>query len=101
MEGKIMYQEYIWKKYKTQEKQVNTFAENYKEFISKGKTERLCVEEGIKLCKEAGFKELKDVKELKPGDKVYAVNHNKNLAAFVIGDKPLTEGLSILGAHID
>lgn len=37
MEGKIMYQEYIWKKYKTQEKQVNTFAENYKEFISKGK----------------------------------------------------------------
>ena len=101
MEGKIMYQEYIWKKYKTQEKQVNTFAENYKEFISKGKTERLCVEEGIKLCKEAGFKELKDIKELKPGDKVYAVNHNKNLAAFVIGDKPLTEGLSILGAHID
>lgn len=41
------------------------------------------------------------MKELKPGDKVYAVNKNKNIAAFVIGDEPLTNGVAILGAHID
>ena len=35
------------------------------------------------------------------GDKVYSVNKNKNVAIFVIGKKPLNEGLRILGAHID
>ncbi|MDE7106406.1 MAG: aminopeptidase, partial [Anaeroplasmataceae bacterium] len=76
-------------------------AEEYKGFISEAKTERLCVARGIELCKKAGFQDLKDVKSLKAGDKVYAVNRNKNIAAFVIGDEPLTNGLAILGAHID
>ena len=38
---------------------------------------------------------------LKPGDKVYVNNRDKNIALFVIGNKPLTEGMRILGAHID
>ncbi len=97
-----MYQEYAWKKYVDQkDEQINAFADSYKEFISKGKTERLCVSLGVELCKKAGFKDIKDCKQLNPGDKVYAVNRHKNLAAFVIGDEPLTEGLAILGAHID
>ena len=37
----------------------------------------------------------------KPGDKVYVNNRDKNIALFVIGNKPLTEGMRILGAHID
>lgn len=97
-----MYQEYAWKKYNEKTlKELNQFAEEYKGFISEAKTERLCVARGIELCKKAGFQDLKDVKSLKAGDKVYAVNRNKNIAAFVIGDEPLTNGLAILGAHID
>ncbi|MCM1130894.1 MAG: aminopeptidase [Roseburia sp.] len=97
-----MYQEYAWKKYDGNTlAELNQFSENYKAFISECKTERLCVKKSLELCKKEGFKDLKDVKELKPGDKVYAVNKNKNIAAFVIGDEPLTEGLAILGAHID
>lgn len=97
-----MYQEYAWKKYNDKAfEQLNSFAEDYKDFISECKTERLCVSKSVELCKKAGFKNIDQCTSLKPGDKVYAVNKNKNIAAFVIGDEPLTNGLAILGAHID
>lgn len=97
-----MYKEYAWKKYNNEAlEKINHFAEDYKTFISNGKTERLCVSQAIDMCEAAGFKELSSFENLKPGDKVYAVNKNKNIAAFVIGKQHLTEGLAILGAHID
>ncbi|MDE7263537.1 MAG: aminopeptidase [Anaeroplasmataceae bacterium] len=97
-----MYQEYAWKKYDKQSlEKLNQFCEDYKNFISDCKTERLCVSKSIELCKKAGFKDIKDCKTLKPGDKVYAVNKNKNIAAFIIGDDSLSHGIAILGAHID
>ena len=97
-----MYQEYVWKKYtKDDLEKLNQFTTNYRDFLSECKTERLCVSKGIALCEAAGFKHLSKCASLKSGDKVYAVNHNKNIAAFVIGDEPLTNGLAILGAHID
>ena len=77
------------------------FNEGYKTFITKGKTERLCVNETVKKAMAAGYKDLKDVDILKPGDKVYVTNMNKNVALFVIGKKPIEAGLRILGAHID
>ncbi|MBP5152741.1 MAG: aminopeptidase, partial [Lachnospiraceae bacterium] len=38
---------------------------------------------------------------LKKGDKIYAVNMNKAIMLFNIGETPLKEGMNILGAHID
>ena len=67
----------------------------------KNKTERACVKDSIRLAKEKGFKPLDSFETLKPGDKVYVNNRDKNIALFVIGNKPLTEGMRILGAHID
>ena len=71
------------------------------EFLSNGKTERECVKESIVLAEAQGFKPLDAYEKLKSGDKVYVVNKNKNIALFIIGKKPLIEGLRILGAHID
>ncbi len=97
-----MYQEYAWKKYKDQHmSEVTKFNEEYKSFLTKGKTERLCVREAIQLCEAAGFKNIKDCTTIQAGDKVYAVNKHKNIAAFVVGEQPLSSGLAILGAHID
>ena len=95
-----MYSKNVWNKYESHE-EIMKFAEDYKDFISKGKTERLCVEESIRLAKEKGYVDIKEVKSLKEGDKVYAVNKAKNIAVFVIGKKPIEEGLRVLGAHID
>ena len=97
-----MYQEYAWKKYNDKNlSEVTKFNEEYKSFLTKGKTERLCVQQAIALCESAGFKNIKECTTLNAGDKIYAVNKNKNIAAFVIGEAPLTNGLAILGAHID
>ena len=96
-----MYRKNAWHKYASDNKCVMDFAEDYKAFISFGKTERLVTKESIELLNQKGFKNVKEVKSLKAGDKVYFINKNKNVAAYIIGKKPLKEGLRILGAHID
>ena len=97
-----MYRKNAWHKYDAKQvKEVMKFSEGYKEFLSFGKTERLVVKESIELLKAAGFKNIEEVKSVKAGDKVYFINRNKNICAFVIGKEPLNAGLRILGAHID
>ena len=95
-----MYNKNAWNKYDSKE-EIFAFAEGYKDFITKGKTEREVVKLGIALAEAKGFKSLDSFKTLKPGDKVYAVNKNKNLAAFIVGEEPVENGLRVLGAHID
>ena len=84
---------------------IQNFNEDYKAFLSYGKTERLCVKQATKLAQENGFILLDDFinqhKEIKVGDKIYAINKNKNIVLFKIGTKPVVDGLRILGAHID
>ena len=91
----------LGKVYDEQINDIMTFNEGYKNYITKGKTERLCVSETVKLAMAHGYKELNEVDILKPGDKVYVTNMKKNIALFVIGKKPLEDGMRILGAHID
>lgn len=96
-----MYAKNTWEKYKDNLNEVMEYNEGYKDYISKNKTERACVKDSIRLAKEKGFKPLESFETLKPGDKVYVNNRDKNIALFVIGNKPFTEGMRILGAHID
>ena len=97
-----MYAKVAWEKYDDKQiEEIMAFNEEYKRFITNGKTERLCVKQSISLAKEQGFKELSEYDELKPGDKVYVNNMNKNVALFVMGKQPLEKGMRILGAHID
>ncbi len=98
--------EIAWDKYsKTDLKKVFDLSEKYIDFMSRCKTERECVEEFSSRAEKAGYKNLQDLvnqgKSLTPGDKVYAEIMGKTIALFVIGKKPLEEGMSILGAHID
>ena len=95
-----MYRKNAWLKYEDK-KPVMDFNEGYKAFISYAKTERLAVKEAEKLLKANGYKNVDEVKSLKVGDKVYAINKKKNVAAFIIGKEPIENGLRILGAHID
>lgn len=85
--------------------QVNAFSEGYKEFISKGKTERLCVALSKELAEKKGSENLdekiKNGTKLKAGDKVYSDFMGKALMLAVIGSSPISDGTNILGAHID
>lgn len=96
-----MYAKNTWEKYADCVNDVMEYNEGYKDYISKNKTERACVKDSIRLAEAKGFKPLSSFDRLKTGDKVYVINRGKNIALFIIGEKPLTEGMRILGAHID
>ena len=97
-----MYSKNIWTEANEEKvKDIFKFNDEYKAFLSFGKTERLVVDESIKIAEEHGFKNISEFKTLKAGDKVYVTNKGKNIALFKIGTQPLEKGLRVLGAHID
>jgi len=98
--------ENIWTTYnESQLAELNEINEKYKECLNAGKTERECVELSIRMAEAAGYRRISDVAaagdKLKAGDKIYAVNMNKMLVLFRIGEEPISGGMNILGAHID
>lgn len=101
-----MQKKSVWNTYnETQLTELEQLAKDYRHFLNIGKTERECVKETIRLAEANGYENLDDViarqGSLQTGDKVYAVNMNKEIALFTIGSEPLEKGMRILGAHID
>ena len=77
------------------------FAELYKDFLDKSKTEREAVSYAVALLKKKGFKEFRNGKKLKAGDKIYKINRGKAVLISVIGSAPIAEGVRLCAAHID
>jgi len=95
-----------WKTYnKTEMKKLEAVAAEYKDFLDHGKTERECAQLAIAALEKAGYVSLEKAiaakRALKPGDKVYLNKMGKAVLTFLIGKKPLAEGMNIVGAHID
>ena len=95
-----------WKKYNDEDiERLNNLCEDYKDFLSTAKTEREAATEIIRRAKERGYKDLEEyIKEgtkIQSGAKIYVNNKGKAVALFNIGTKPITDGMNILGAHID
>lgn len=98
--------DYAWDKYSKEDfKELFRISDEYKDFMSKCKTERECTAEFIERAEAKGYKNIeqliKNNIKLNPGDKVYANNKDKTLALFVMGSRDIEEGMRILGAHID
>ncbi|MDQ0204462.1 aminopeptidase [Pectinatus haikarae] len=96
----------IWEKYnKKEKKDMQVLCDDYRSFLTAGKTERECVKEIIRQAEQKGYRDLNTViinrEVLKPGDKIYSVCMKKSVVMFNIGTEPLENGLTILGAHID
>ena len=96
----------LWNLYNEEQLQkLEKLNEDYKVYLDKGKTERECIKEAVKMAKEAGYRDLKDVianqETLKEGDCVYAVCMDKTIALFQIGKESIENGMNILGAHVD
>ena len=84
-----------------EEKAMNAYCEDYKEFLNHGKTERLCVEFCIELAEKKGFKAYEAGMRLAAGDKVYFNNRGKGIMLAVIGSEDLSHGANIGAAHTD
>ena len=96
----------VWTSYSEEQlKEADAFAREYMDFLDAGKTERECVDTLVNLIEKEGYVELNTLmesgREIKPGDKIYAVNMNKCLVMYQIGKKPMKDGMNILGAHLD
>lgn len=101
-----MEREIAWKKYDDAElAKVRALADDYIEFISANKTERECASAAIALAEQAGYVSLDEAvranKPLEPGSKVWASARGKAVMLVQVGTAPLSEGVNILGAHID
>ena len=83
------------------EKAMNAYCEDYKDFLNHGKTERLCVEYCIELAEKRGFKAYETGMKLAAGDKVYFNNRGKGIMLAVIGSEDLSHGANIGAAHTD
>lgn len=94
--------ENAWLKYCAKEKKtIDVLCEEYRQFISKCKTERECVSEIVAMAEKQGYKDLASVKKAKAGDRLYCVNKGKAIILFIVGSEPIEKGMKILGAHID
>lgn len=83
---------------------VFNYSKEYMKFLDNGKTERQCVKEILKMAKENGYISLEEAmknKSIKAGDKIYAINREKGIVLFVIGQKDIEEGMKIIGGHLD
>ena len=77
------------------------YCDGYINFLSKSKTEREIVKNATQMARERGFKSIDEYESLKPGDKVYYVNRDKNLFLVVIGTENIENGINIIGSHAD
>lgn len=80
---------------------IQEFSKGYMSFLDKAKTEREAVKEVVRLAELHGFSDIDSFDKLKPGDRVYGVNHKKSVYLAVIGEDAIIDGFNAVGAHID
>ncbi len=80
---------------------IEEISNKYMNFLNKAKTEREFIKEARKLADINGYKDIMEYQTLKPGDKIYFVNREKSMYLAIIGEKPIEEGMHIIGSHVD
>jgi aspartyl aminopeptidase len=100
LEKKLRFQgKLVWDRLDRRErKEVLSFAEGYKAFLDRAKTEREAVREILQAAKGAGFREIS---RSGSGRKFFVLNKEKAIALTLPGRAPLAEGLRIIISHID
>ena len=84
-----------------QRAQVQTVAENFKNYIDVARTALASNREMIRQAKSEGFVEFTNAEQVKPGAKLIINNRDRALILVLVGSEPLTEGLHLIGTHQD
>lgn len=94
-----------WDGLKDFRQQIFAFGETYKDFLDKGKTERLSVDRIVTLAEKEGFKSIDHYQEnglkIKEGDKIYIPYKGKQVVVFRMGTQHPREGFLMIGSHVD
>ena len=96
----------LWKGMDDQTREaVFAYGERYKAFLDAGKTERECAATIVEMAHDKGFVDFAEVvksgKMPTAGTKIVYNHKNKAVVLFVMGERPLEEGMHIVGSHID
>lgn len=85
----------------SQRRGVLAFAEDYKDFMSRAKTEISFVAEAVTVARAAGFRELAADSNLRPGGRFYDINRGRTITLIVVGSNDFIDGFRVVGAHVD
>lgn len=101
-----IHRENAWNKIDEKDiSKIEDYAKEYIGFLSHSKTERLAHNLAVEKAKEKGFKNLDEIEDkaetVKPGDKIYRSCMGRTIMLMQVGKRPISEGMHIIGGHID
>jgi aspartyl aminopeptidase len=83
-------------------KAIFEYAEGYKQFLDKSKTERGASATAREMCLARGYKPYSFGDKVKAGDKLFFINRDKNIFIIKVGENDIaTHGIKIMAAHVD
>lgn len=77
------------------------YAEGYKTYLDRSKTEREALTTSIAMCEAKGYRPYRLGDPIHVGDKLYYNNRGRNLFVFSVGSEPINEGIRLTVAHVD
>ncbi len=103
MDNKILNKKICgWKNISENEKNdIMNFCKDYINFLNIAKTEREASNEIISMLEKNGYVNINDKEKIEKGDKVYMSNRGKSIYAAKIGSNQITDGINLIGSHID
>ena len=92
----------LWKNMTAEERQeVGELGERFKDMIDVARSELLMVRETIRYAEARGFEQWDPSASPSPGNRFYAVNRDRSMVLWVVGQKPLSEWMQLINSHID
>jgi len=83
---------------------VMKYADDFKAFLGKAKSEMAFVREATRVAEANGFRKWESkpaAGAVKAGTRWYAINRDRTIVLFVIGSEPIDNGMRIVNTHID
>ncbi len=84
-----------------QKDEVFKFAEGYKSYLEVARSAQSSTAEIERQAKAAGFSELTDPAQVKPGARLIVATHDRALVLVVVGTDPILSGSRLIGTHHD
>ncbi len=84
-----------------QRDEVFRFGEDYKAYLKVARSALTSTREVLRQAKAAGFSELTDASQVKPGTRLAVVAHDRAVILVVVGSEPILSGSRVIGTHHD
>ena len=84
-----------------QKEDVFRFAEDYKAYLQAARSALFSTREVMRLAKAAGFSELTEAAQVRPGARLVVAPHDRAVVLVVVGSEPVVEGSRVIGTHHD